>query len=222
MCEPPSLTPLAKWSSYLGTSYYGGGIWRSDRTLAVNIGENAETGAGQSFTPDVLSPSEGHAMQFVIHDSSELNPKGNIWGEDEGVLYSRLQRDGWIRQGPFGEDRKVDGKDYEVLHDGDAGWRTEPTERRPMLRMYYRGYLAKVGRRFEFHMPDHPTVLTPRVEWATWDCSDNLLVAREGWLERWHGRDFANGTPSWKADMGEYQPRGPNSADGISSDDRIF
>jgi hypothetical protein len=206
VCEPPSLTPLAEWSTYLSTSYYGGGIWLSDRTVAVNIGKNAKSGAGQPFNPDVLAPSEDHDLQFVIHDSSALNPRGNIWGESEGVLYPRLQRDGWTRQGPFGEDRKSEGKDYEVRHEGDSGWSTGPTPQRPMLRMYYRGYLAKKGRSFEFHMPDHPAVLTPEVEWATWDRADNLLVARKGCVERWRPEDFAAGTPSNTLDLNGLRP----------------
>lgn len=208
VCEPPFLTPLAEWSTHLSTTYYGGGIWLSDRRLAVNIGENVESGAGQPFTPDILAPSKDHALQFVIHDSSALHPRGNIWGESEGVLYPRLQRDGWVRQGTFGEDRKVEGKDYEVRHEGDAGWSTKPSGQRPMLRMYYRGYFAKQGRRFEFQIPDYPAVLTPEVEWATWDCLNNLLVARRGCIERWAPADLARGAPSFTADLSKLVPPG--------------
>ncbi|MFK7883914.1 MAG: hypothetical protein AB8F26_07015, partial [Phycisphaerales bacterium] len=120
VCKPPRLKCLAQWETY-GT-WFGGGIWHSDRRLAVNIGKNAESGAGGPFTPDVVVPSKDHDLQFVIHDSSALNPLGKMWGESEGVLYPRLQRDGWVRQGPFGEDIKVEGKQYQVRHDGDAGW----------------------------------------------------------------------------------------------------
>lgn len=206
VCEPPLLTPIAQWSNY--STYYGGGIWLSDQLLAVNIGKNAARGAGQPFSPDVVAPSEDHGLHFVIHDSSALNPRGSIWGESEGVLYPRLLRDGWTRQGPFGEDRMSEGKDYEVRHEGDAGWSTEPTAQRPMVRMYYRGYFAKKGRRFEFQMPDYPTVLTPEVEWATWDCTDNLVVARRGCIERWTPADFARGAPSFAADLSMLVPPG--------------
>ncbi|MFK7884643.1 MAG: hypothetical protein AB8F26_10730 [Phycisphaerales bacterium] len=55
-------------------------------------------------------------------------------------------------------------------------------------------------------MPDIPSVLTPTVEWACWDCLDNLLVARRGRIERWRPSDFELGKPSFTFDTAGLNP----------------
>lgn len=195
VCVPPYLKCLAQWETF-GT-WFGGGVWTGPRRLAVNNGRGSAMDC--SPTKPEFPSEERPDINFVNLDQSEH-------GEDEGVLYSRLQRDGWVRQGPFGEDIKVEGKQYQVRHDGDAGWLLMRGPDLPKMRLYFRGYFAGEGRRFEFQMPDVPSVLTPTVEWACWDCLDNLLVARRGRIERWRQSDFELGEPSFTFDTAGLNP----------------
>jgi hypothetical protein len=194
VCEPPRLTCLAQWET--NGTWFGGGVWTGPRHLAVNLGR--EMGKVPSFKPDFPS---GQRPDIVFEQL-----EARYGGEDESILYERLERDGWARQGPFGENVKLPGNQYQVRHDGDAGWLLKRSQDLPEIRLFFRGYLGGEGRRFEFQMPNHPAVLTPEVEWATWDCADNLLVARKGRIERWIPSDFARGNPSFVANMAEFQP----------------
>jgi hypothetical protein len=199
VCEPPRLTCLAQWET-LGT-WFGGGLWTGPRRLAVNLGRGPGLLFGRKFKPEYPAPQKPE-IEYDFHEA-------NHGGEDESILYERLQRDGWIRQGPFGEDVELPGKQYQVRHDGDAGWLLNRGPTLPEMRLFFRGYFAGEGRRFEFQMPDHPSVLTPEVEWATWDCADNLLVARRGHIERWTPSDFSRELPSFKADLAAISPPKP-------------
>lgn len=178
VCEPPRLTCLAQWPT-LGT-WFGGGVWTGPRSLAVNIGRGTGLGWGRKFEPDY----PGDLRPEI--DFAELDARHG--GEDESVLYERLERDGWTRKGSF--------------------WFMERDTNLPQIRLFFRGYFDDEGRRFEFQMPDHPSVLTPEVKWATWDCMDNLLVARQGGIERWTPTDFARGAPSFAADLSKLVPPG--------------
>lgn len=200
VCEPPRLTCLAQWET--DGTWFGGGLWTGPRRLAVNLGRGPGILFGRRFKPDYPGPQRPE-VEYNFHEAKH-------GGEDESILYERLERDGWIRQGPFGEDVKLPGKQYQVRHDGDAGWLIKRGPTLPEIRLFFRGYFGGEGRRFEFQMPDHPAVLTPEVEWATWDCTDNLLVARRGCIERWTPADFARGAPSFAADLSMLVPPGRN------------
>lgn len=72
-------------------------------------------------------------------------------------------------------------------------------------------YLYDIGdsegeERFRFACPEFPEILTPDVQWAAWDCLDQLLVARAGCIERWARDDFVRGTPSFTTDLNGLRP----------------
>jgi hypothetical protein len=199
VCEPPRLTCLAQWQ--VDDTWFGGGVWTGPRRLAVNLGRGSDVPWGHEFQLEYPCDSRPE-IEFDLLEA-------RYGGEDDSVLYERLERDGWIRRGSFGENVKLPGKQYQIRHDGDAGWLLKRHAALPEIRLFYRGYFAE-GRRFEFQMLDHPAVLTPEVEWATWDCTDNLLVARRGCIERWTPADFARGAPSFAADLSKLVPPGRN------------
>lgn len=66
------------------------------------------------------------------------------------------------------------------------GWVHRPTKRHPELRMRYIGYLEH-GYTFRFESSNESwnAILGDTVEWATWDASGNLWVAREGVAEKY-------------------------------------
>lgn len=194
ICEPPDLTCLVRWET--NGTWFGGGVWTGPNRLAVNLGR--EMGKVPPFEPDFLGPQRP--------DVTFEQLEARHGGEDASVLYERLERDGWARQGPFGQDVKLPGNRYQVRHDGDAGWLLKRAPNLPSLRLFFRGYFAGKGLRFEFQMPDHPAVLTPEVQWAAWDCSENLLVARNGRVERWGSADLARGEPAYVVDLAGFRP----------------
>ena len=204
VCEPPWLRTLVHWSNE-GT-WFGGGLWLSGRRLAVNVGHGVPMNPEGEFT---LVYPEPITLPFDL--VSQPFPAG---GEDEGVLYRRLERDGWVRRGPFGEDVKLPGNNYRVEHRGDAGWEINRGNRLPTLHLYYRGYFGGEGRRFEFQCAEFPGVITPGIRWAAWDCRDQLLVARTGRIERWTREDFKRAEPSFTMDLNGLEPQSTPGIDG--------
>jgi len=106
-------------------------------------------------------------------------------GEVFPILSYRLERDGWKREGDFGEEREVRLKhtSYSTVCLDDPGWSWRPTAQHPVLRMFFRGYLVG-GYTFEFQL-EGSNLLDPEVDWATWDSKGDLLVARQGAIERY-------------------------------------
>src|SRR5205823_2031581 len=113
---------------------------------------------------------------------------------------------GWQRAGPFGQERRVRGtKKYMVVHENDAGWSWRPSPKHPTLRLFYRGYLER-GYTFEFRLDEFPSMLGQGTEWATWDSLCQLLVARDGGVERYTLEDLATGKPSVRMCFEDLQP----------------
>lgn len=102
-------------------------------------------------------------------------------GEDEGVLFPRMERDGWVRAGDnWGKDREIQGiNSYQVECVGDDGYTFQPSPKHPVLRAKYVGYFEK-GRTFRFSLDEFPELLDDQVEWATWDYIRNLIYAKQG------------------------------------------
>jgi len=143
-----------------------------------------------------------------------VDPGQSKYGEDEGVLYERLKRDGWKRQGPFGRNTRVPGKQYAIRREGDPGWLLQPGRDLPALRLYYRGYYEGEGRRFEFQMQDIRGVLSPDARWACWDSLDQLLIGRNGCIERGARTDFELWVPSRTIDLSESAAPGQRGSPG--------
>ena len=122
-------------------------------------------------------------------------------GEDATVLYRKLRRDGWQRNGDnWGTDRRLPGKSYRVARDGDDGWHKKLTPRGPTLDMFFRGYLDH-GYSYGFRLREYPDLLDEEVEWATIDFGGNLIVARNGWVCRFSAKDIRRGKPSFSSDL---------------------
>jgi len=172
----------------IGT-WFGGGYWKEEKELLLN-------GWGQP---------KG-SIPFKL---GEL--KSQFGGEDLGVLYPRLERDGWMRAGDnYGKNVKVENsKNYIVKCENDDGWYWQPSRNHPRLKMYYRGFLEH-GYTFEFKLDEYPDVLDSTVDSATWDFLGNLVFAKQGTLYKYKLSDFKKGKPSFCKDL-EFleQPKKP-------------
>lgn len=136
VCQVPWLKTIID-APNTGT-WYGGGYWASAQELRLN-----------NWSP----PNPTGSLPFKV---STYTPRA---GEDEGVLYSRLERDGWQRSGPFGEMRQVPSKRFTMFECvGDAGWFNQFSKHGPILRAYYTGYF-KYGRTFRFDLENYPDLL---------------------------------------------------------------
>lgn len=52
-----------------------------------------------------------------------------------------------------------------------------------------------------FRLPDFPDLLDDKVTSALWNSQGHLLVAREGWIERYQQEDLKRGEPSFRRDL---------------------
>lgn len=139
-------------------------------------------------------------------------------GEVFPILSHRLERDGWKRQGDFGDDQKITLKhsSYSTICLDDPGWSWQPTPRHPVLRMFYRGYLVH-GYTFEFQL-EGSSLLDPEVDWATWDSKGDLLVARQGSVKRYSLRSLESGSPEFALDLENLAPPTTYAEQGVAPD----
>jgi len=157
ICKLPRLTAAAEGGENLGT-WYGGGYWRARDVLCLNRWTGPLTG--------------------VPFRTEQMRARH---GEDLGVLYPRLERDGWRRRGDnWGRDKEVRGaKKLTIVATGDDGWERRPSAKHPALIMWYAGYLTH-GYTFRFRVPSQPDLLDDDVDWANYDSRGQLVVARKG------------------------------------------
>ena len=157
ICKLPRLTAAAEGGENLGT-WYGGGYWRARDVLCLNRWTGPLTG--------------------VPFRTEQMRARH---GEDLGVLYPRLERDGWRRRGDnWGREKEVRGaKKLTVVTTGDDGWERRPSAKHPALIMWYAGYLTH-GYTFRFRVPSQPDLLDDDVDWANYDSRGQLVVARKG------------------------------------------
>jgi hypothetical protein len=166
ICQPPWLKTVCD-APNMGT-WGGGGYWESQDKLLMS-----------SWEPETAPP----ALPFRI------GPNRSRYGGDQGVLYPRMQRDGWQRVGPS----------------DDCGWIWRPTSAHPTLRAHYCGYLER-GHAFEFALDEHPGLLDPAVEWATWDSLGQLVVARAGGVARYDLQAIKDGKPLFNTCFEDLKP----------------
>ena len=178
ICKVPWLKTYAE-SENMGT-WFGGGYWDSEGILYLNDWS-----------------IENKSLPFK-HERF----RATYGGEDEGILFPRMLRDGWIRVGDnWGKNREIKGiKDYQVECIGDDGWTYQPTKQHPVLRSKYLGYFEK-GRTFNFTIDEYPELLDQYVEWATWDCLGNLVYSRQGVVYLYNIGDLNNGAPTYFHDL---------------------
>ena len=205
-----------KWMVYLAMGGKNGNAWSGvcllPRLKTYLEADNIGTWFGGGYWKDekeLLWNGWGQPKGSIPFKLGQL--KSQFGGEDLGVLYPRLERDGWTRAGDYyGNNVKVENsKGYTVKCENDDGWYWQPSRNHPTLRMYYRGYL-KYGYTFEFKLDEYPDVLDSTVDWVTWDFLGNLVFAKQGTLYKYKLSDFKKGKPSFCKDL-EFleQPKKP-------------
>lgn len=176
-------------------TWFGGGYWKNEEELLLN----------------------GWAE----------NPKGNIpfkigyftskWGaESLGLIYARLERDGWRRSGDnYGEEVEFSySKRFIIECIGDEGWHWKPTRNHPTLRMYYKGYCSQKGYVFEFNIDEYPHLLDSTAKSVTWDFLGNLVFAKQGKIYKYKLDDFKKKQPSFCKDLNTLVPPLDDTASG--------
>jgi hypothetical protein len=169
ICNPPWLKTI--WDAPNMGTWGGGGYWESEDKLLLT-----------SWEPETVPP----ALPFQIAQNRSR------YGGDPGVLFPRMERDGWRRVGPS----------------VDLGWIWRPTSAHPTLRARYRGYPHE----FEFGLDEHPGLLDPAVEWATWDSLGQLVVTRAGRILKYGLQALEDGRPSFERDFETLSPPRPQEA----------
>jgi len=185
-CELPFLKTYLEGDNH-GT-WNGGGFWKDAKTLMLNRWLDERGQVPFKTEPMDIGPDE-----------------------DEGVLYLKMARDGWTRNGDnWGVDEEIKGgKKYRVRTTGDDGWSWRMDRKGPTLQCFYRGYLEH-GRTFEFRLLEHPELLDETVQWATFDARGHLIVARAGWIERYSLANVRSGHPGFRLDLnGLTRPQKP-------------
>ncbi len=166
ICNPPWLKTVCD-APNMGT-WDGGGYWESENTLLLN-----------NWEPD----AEPLALPFRM-DRNRFR-----WAGDPGVLFPRMERDGWRKVAPS----------------VDLGWIWKPTSAHPTLRARY----SEDPLEIEFALDEHPGLLDSTVEWATWDSLRQLVVARAGRVAKYRLEDFVYGRPLFEKDFETLAPPQP-------------
>jgi hypothetical protein len=196
ICQPPFLRTTVHWENQ-GT-WHGGGVFADRNLLHANAGyarRDMVPALGENGAKLPFRVIEGCAQQY---------------GEDEGVLYPRFERDGFHRVGPRPSETPIVGEHFAYLCEGDSGWICQPTPDHLRLRVRYRGYRSGQGRVFEFDLPEHPGLLHPTVSWAGYDSLGQLVFARLGVLYRYTVEGIRAGTgPAAVIDLEPLAKEGP-------------
>jgi len=186
VCRLPWLKTLVE-AEGLGASW-GGGYFADRETLVMNGWQPA-------------GPTAAIEMPFSL----SAGPLAFSMSEGSGVLYRRFERDGFRRLGDnWGEERKLDTARYEIACIGDDGWGNRPSRSHPELQVRYLGYLRSADT-FAFTLDEHPQLLSD-ANWATWDATGHLWVARPGVVERYTRHDLLGGSPSFSLDVDQFEP----------------
>ncbi len=185
VCRLPFLKTELEGSN--NGSWFGGGYWRDRDTLVLN-GWKEEKGN----------------VPFKVHASKGWSP------EDVELFYSKLERDGWTRAGGnFGTEQEVKSRrSYTVIRKGDDGWRSQPSQRHPVLHVRYVGYSN--GYRFRFALAGPSELLDDRVDSACWDSLGQLVFSRDGVVRCFALRDIESGTPTRTLDLEGLSPPPPS------------
>lgn len=165
----PSLTPVVEVPA--DGTYRGGGYWLSTSLLRLN----------GWFTYAKLRRKKVEEVLPLLLDEYEEELG------DEGVLYRRLDRDGWRRIGT-----------------GDA-WSNQPTAAHPTLHMRHVGY--KNGTlHFKFWLAEYPALIPDTADWACWDSLGQLLFACKGSVYKFGLEDLPSGAPKTVIDLAHLTP----------------
>ncbi len=171
-------------------TWFGGGYFRDRRTLVLNG----------------WKPEKGQVPFRVL--TEDWSP------EDLQATFRKLERDGFTRVGPdYGVSREdKSASSYTVIHEGDDGWRSQPSPRHPVLTTRYVGYAR--GYQFRFSLPGAPELIDSAVDAACWDSRGQLVFSRRGVVSCFALKDIPSGVPTRTLDLELLMPppRGSNAA----------
>lgn len=189
ICKPPKLSTVID-TSVCGM-YTGGGYFSSEKILRSDD-FNSPMRWIRSFLDKEKNP-------FLILPMNRVQNGKNI-------LALRLKRDGWQQEGTSDNWVRIRLKHsgYASFCPDDPGWSWQPTKQHPTLRMFYRGHLVG-GNKYEFLLVGSD-LLGPEVDWATWDAKGDLLVARNGAIERYTLKALETGVPDFRCDLEHLTP----------------
>ena len=111
----------------------------------------------------------------------------------------RLERDGWRRNGSMPSELRKWRVKQPVK--GDPGWSWRFSPKHPELIMRFEGNVDNRGYVFDFSMPENPALIDPEVQWATWTCEGDLILARGGAIERYTLPALRSGKPTFRLDL---------------------
>lgn len=197
IARPPYFTALAFWPK--GDSWGGGGLFEDARTFLLNHRAPERAVVAPQGAPE--------AQGFTVKPFGRYSG----FGEDDPIYRARLTRDGWSVDPP-GEAKKqsFDAPVWMVFDPprvrrlklrGGGGALGSLT-----LRVLTHGYHERDGRSWVETadvVDDDGTILRGfgRIDWIDADRNGDILIAREGRLERLRRAAIRSGDPTLVADL---------------------
>jgi hypothetical protein len=178
------------------------------RTL-VHV-EKPITGGGYfSGRHDLKTHGWNHREKIFSSDdvpfTIECDPKRHF-GYELANIYGRFERDGFTRLGSnWGEQQEFTTPLYRVMCTGDDGWGRRPARGYPELQVRYLGFLDGTFE-FAFALDEGHQEILEGANWATWDSTNRLWIARPGVVEQYTLDDLRRGTPSFSLDVDQFEP----------------
>lgn len=226
VCRPPNLRPF--FATQEADAQLGGGFWVNSKYLTWNSPTiirhplHAEIEAMEQRIKDYqvsfpIPPKEYQAykqlqadvkkkkndLRKVLTEKRKLSFRIVHYQSEKSILESKMERDGWIKQGTTPEAEKI-GDDWVV--DNDPGWAKKPTYNHPTLRCYFKGYYHNEGHRYRFTLDEYPNLLNHGVVTSVcWDSAGRLLVARNGTIEKYTLQSLQENKPAFVLDLEDLQ-----------------
>lgn len=196
--RPPYFTALAFWPK--GDSWGGGGLFEDARTFLLNHRE----GDGEREIATLPGTPVTHGFK--------VKPFGRYsgWGEDDPIYSERLTRDGWSVASLTEARKQSFDAPVRIVFDPPRARILKLTgggkQRSLRLRVLTHGYHEKGGRSWveTADVLDHEgTMLRDfgRIDWIDVDHNGDILLAREGRLERLRRGELRAGSPKLVAHL---------------------
>src|SRR5262245_24882898 len=177
--------------------------WLSTLTEADNTG--AWFGGGYFADKKLLRTNGwGHADFYPPKRSGapfRLEPYYSRYGgEDLGVVYERLERDGFRRLGEnWGTEQNLGTRRLQGACEGDDGWGRQVAVGLPMPKLSYSRH-PDLGYAVPLWFDEYPELLTG-ASWTNWDYNVDLWVSRPRMVEQYTLNDLSRGAPSFTIDV---------------------
>lgn len=187
--RPPYFTALALWPK--GDTWGGGGLFQNSRALLLNHDSSKRTCVPLQGIPD---RSDLAVKPFGAY------PGG---GEDNPIYFERLERDGWTLWPGVEEKEQAFTAPVWIVYDPPIvrTLRLTDTKERPLLlRVLVHGYHEQNGRSWVETadvVDGEGSMLRDfgRIDWVDVDHNGDILIARDGRLERLRRGAIKSGAP---------------------------